>query len=258
LTQLIKYNAARHALAVARQVDEVKDIRDKAEAMRLYGQMAKDKQLEVDAAEIRIRAERRLGELIAAQKATVGLNRGTRVQGRDTTGSSVVVADDRRQTLAQVGISKDLSSRAQAIAAVPEAQFEKEVGKWRDRVEAEGARVTTRLVAAGQKAQKEQPGSDAFLSPAEEMEIQANQLRQLEEQVASLSASDQGVELAKQVAMRQNAEDQVLAEMDKNARYSRELDALRKWQGQVVQIVGAKDPKDALRLIRQSFKGATV
>jgi hypothetical protein len=35
---------------------------------------AKNKQREVNAAEIRMRAERRIGEMIRAQKETVGLN----------------------------------------------------------------------------------------------------------------------------------------------------------------------------------------
>ena len=54
-------------------VDEAKDIRDKAEAMRAYAKQARNRGLEVDAAEIRIKAERRLGELIKAQRETVGL-----------------------------------------------------------------------------------------------------------------------------------------------------------------------------------------
>lgn len=57
-----------------------------------------------------IRAERRLGELIAAQKAGPGLAKP---------GPKSVAADDRTPTLADAGISKDLSSRAQKLAAVP-------------------------------------------------------------------------------------------------------------------------------------------
>ena len=51
-----------------------------------------------------------MGEMIAAQKETVGLNTGA--QG---IGKSAVVDDDRtrKPTLADAGISKDLSSRAQ-------------------------------------------------------------------------------------------------------------------------------------------------
>ena len=55
--------------ADAHFVDEAKRIRDVADAMRAYAKQAKNRQLEIDAAEIRIRAERRVGELIFRQKA---------------------------------------------------------------------------------------------------------------------------------------------------------------------------------------------
>jgi hypothetical protein len=73
---LARYDAACRALVEAKSVDEVMAIRDRAEAIRAYARQAKNKQLEIDAAEIRIRAEHRLGEKIAEQKATVGLNTG--------------------------------------------------------------------------------------------------------------------------------------------------------------------------------------
>jgi hypothetical protein len=76
LTELAKYEAARRALAEAVAIDEVQEIRNQAEAWRAYAKQARDRDLEIQAAQIRFRAERRLGELIAAQKDTVGLARG--------------------------------------------------------------------------------------------------------------------------------------------------------------------------------------
>jgi hypothetical protein len=65
---LIAYDAACAAVAEARRVDEVKGILDKSAAMKEYARRANNHQLEEDAAEIRVRATRKLGELIKAQK----------------------------------------------------------------------------------------------------------------------------------------------------------------------------------------------
>lgn len=147
MNELIKYNAACVALSEAVAVDEVKDIRDKADAMRIYAMQAKNKSLEIDAAEIRIRAERKLGELIDKQKSSVGLNSGR-------AGRNPIAVDsydrDTRPKLSDVGISKDLSSRAQKLAAIPQDEFDSEIKNWREKVEQEGKRVTTKLEKSGE------------------------------------------------------------------------------------------------------------
>ena len=51
-------------------------MREKAEAMRAYARQSRNRQLEIDASEIRFRAERRVGELVQEQKSVVGLNEG--------------------------------------------------------------------------------------------------------------------------------------------------------------------------------------
>ena len=148
MSALIKYDAACHALAEAVALDEVKDIRDKASAMQAYARQAKNKQLEVDASEIRIRAERRLGEILIEQKAGSGLNQGAK--GSIVTGTSRVPVKDDRPTLADVGIDKKLSSRAQAIAGIPEEEFEGELAQHREEQQAVTGRTMERLAKKGE------------------------------------------------------------------------------------------------------------
>lgn len=212
MTQLVKYEAACRALAECKAVDEVKAWADKAAAMQAYGRMAKDKTLEVDAAEIRLRAERRLGELIGAQKAGPGLSKGGRPA--EKTGREQRPVSER-PTLADAGISKDLSSRAQKLAAVPEAEFEAEVGEWRERVSAEGARVSARLQEAGERELKKQPAiqePEDFGPTAEEI---AEAERAQEEEVAAMRKvveSDDKLAAAMAEINRLNALNRVLQE----------------------------------------------
>ena len=146
---LVKYEAAVRALAEAKSVDEVKDFRDKSEAMRAYARQAKNRQLEIDAAEIRIRAERRIGELMAAQRESVGLaNGGDAMKARVQSGPEVI---ETRATLAEAGIDKHLADRARKLASVPETEFEGIVTDWRDRIEQENERVSVNLLAAADK-----------------------------------------------------------------------------------------------------------
>jgi N6-adenosine-specific RNA methylase IME4 len=123
MTDLVRYDAACRAIAEAKSVDEVKDIRDKAAAMQAYARMAKNTDMEADAAEIRLRAERRVGEMIDEQKKTVGLNTGSR--GRRVS---------EKPTLANSGVDKNLANKARTLGAMSSKQFEDVVDKTRQAV----------------------------------------------------------------------------------------------------------------------------
>lgn len=117
---LTRYDAACRAVAEAKTVDDVREIGAQADAMRAYAKQAKNRQIEVDAAEIRIRAERRLGELMAAQAGTVG-----KATPPGSNQHRVKIKPEAPPTLAEAGIDKNLAHRARGYAAIPEEKFEK-------------------------------------------------------------------------------------------------------------------------------------
>src|SRR5437868_2255638 len=61
---LVKYDQMCNAVAQCRWIDEVKEIRDKAVALAAYARQAKNFEAERHLIEIRLRAERRCGELL--------------------------------------------------------------------------------------------------------------------------------------------------------------------------------------------------
>jgi N6-adenosine-specific RNA methylase IME4 len=148
---LIKYDAACRAIAAAKTVIEVKQISNAAAAWRTYARQAKNRALEVDCAEIRMRAERRVGELMSAQKAAVGFHVGGRPR-KTTSGSDVVLP-----TLKKAGIDDRLADRARKFAAIPLPKFEALILEWRDRILAEHERVTTNLLREGARRLRHDP-----------------------------------------------------------------------------------------------------
>jgi hypothetical protein len=115
-TQLVRYDAMCSAIASSYEVDEVKDIRDKARAMEAYFRLAKNTEAERQACEIRLRAERKAGQLLAQ------LDKAKGAPGNQHTGP--VERTDGSKTLADLGISRNQSAQWQQLARVPDDDFE--------------------------------------------------------------------------------------------------------------------------------------
>lgn len=146
---LAKYDHACRAIAEAKTVDEAKDIRDKAVALAVYARQAKNRDLEADAVEIRMRATRRLDQLRVSQKESAGLNTGAR-----GTGTSVRV--DEKPTLAEQGVDKNLAHQARKLGALSDGQFEQFVDGAREAVSRAIRGAINHDDKAGRRAKREQ------------------------------------------------------------------------------------------------------
>jgi hypothetical protein len=119
-TALVRYDEMCRAIEAAYQVDEVKHIRDKAAAIEVYAKQAHNVEAERQACEIRLRAERRCGQLLREREMAKGAQGNPGGQGAAIVRSHGETA----QTLADLGLSKTQSSRFQKLADIPQDQFE--------------------------------------------------------------------------------------------------------------------------------------
>lgn len=120
--EIVLYDQMRTAIAKCESIDEVKEIRNKAHAIEVYAAQAQNYEAESQAIKIRLRAERRCGELLKEQPKAKGAAGNPGGQG-----AKIVRSDDTTAqipTLADLGISKQQSSDWQKLAEVPEEKFE--------------------------------------------------------------------------------------------------------------------------------------
>ncbi len=155
--ELVRWNAAKQALLEARSIDEIAPIRNRMRAAELYARQARDREMERSALDIRLRAERRMGEVLIEIKAAGELSRGTAGAGDANVGRSTGGSEpappvkDEKVTLAQLGITKKLSSRAQELANMPAIEFENALNQEKDRIGREIERAPTRIVHGDDK-----------------------------------------------------------------------------------------------------------
>ncbi len=120
---------AREAVEKAKTVQELKGIRDQAEAVRQYAKQASESlAIQNHCAEIKIRAERKAGELLKEMPKPHGSRgKGKKVEFHDGT------------PLSDMGVDKKESHRWQLEASVPEKEFE----AWVEETQEDGGELTS-------------------------------------------------------------------------------------------------------------------
>lgn len=135
-TGLALYERMCSAIAECVRVDEAKDIRDKALALEAYYRQARNLDAEREAANVRLRAERRVGELLKelarADHSEAGKASGEARAANASTGETRSISEMARckgpspyaAALSEQGMSRQQASRYQALANIPEPVFE--------------------------------------------------------------------------------------------------------------------------------------
>jgi hypothetical protein len=143
------FEHVRREITDAKTADQVNRIVALATGLAAAARKATDREMEAEAEVLKLEAERRLGQLMQAQRETVGLNVGTR--GSRTKGARV----SEKPTLAEAGIDKNTAHRARRAAAMPEATF-------RQAAEAKREAVLTRSKRT--RVKKGAPAADIALN----------------------------------------------------------------------------------------------
>ena len=118
------YEGMLNAIAKCEQVDEVKDVHDKAMALEAYYKQARNKDAENKAANIRLRAERRAGELLKELARAEAPNPTGTNQHEVKSTPKTQPKSPYASALSETGISRQTANQFQKVANVPEAVFE--------------------------------------------------------------------------------------------------------------------------------------
>lgn len=126
--KLVLYDQMVTAIAECARIDEIKDIRDKAMALEMYHKQAQNFEAEREAANVRLRAERRAGELLKElARADSGAARNPNGRAGKPVSQPVTLVPEKSPyatALEENGISRQKAHRYQALANVPTDVFE--------------------------------------------------------------------------------------------------------------------------------------
>jgi hypothetical protein len=164
--ELVKYNAAKAALAECADIDECKTWADKAAALEAYGRQVKDEELMNDARRIKARAVRRVGELMReippAKRGPKLITLGGKKLDKKLDASVAqrladAAAETSRANAARLArISQKQATTALQISNLPKEEFEAAV-------ESKKPATLKILAERGRKKRKKKPQADDFV-----------------------------------------------------------------------------------------------
>lgn len=158
-TTLARLSAARTALSQAKSMEDILAIRDIAEAARVYAKAARESLAAQNfAAEIKLRAERKAGELLKQMEK----RNGSRGVGKK------VDSQDDRPLLSDIGVGHNESKRWQKEATVSEAKFEELITECTDKGKELTQAELLRVAGAGHVSQA--TGENEWYTPPEWIE----------------------------------------------------------------------------------------
>ena len=145
----------QHALEMCQTVDDAAYLRRKSKAMEDVAREA-DATLEIklEATELRIRAERRLGQLLAAAPKNKG------AEGKVTGPLGSQVKMDPTPTLADQGVSKKMAESARALAKIEAKDFEAIVTAGRQQARNNPSREPSQFLSAKGVVREANPKPD--------------------------------------------------------------------------------------------------
>ena len=239
------------AFSRAKSVDDVVEIRDKAEAIRRYAIQREDKEMEQWISEIKLRATRRIGELSRElEKATPDKGHGA---GLPTGGKT------KNEALKAAGLSTSSAHRCEQVAAIAPAIFEAYVT---EKVSAGKPVKAAELIAATQPvkpavadtapaAKPKDADHDNRLAEAIKMndETQAEN-RELQARIDALTVTDLAKKVDELVRANAHAVREKDMEMDKNAILLKRANDAERFRSEVVKISGSQNPKAAIQWVK--------
>lgn len=143
MTGLTRYRVTERALSQAKTIAEVTEVWTYYDGMARTARKLKDRDAEIEAADIAIRAKRKLGEMIIGAGKAGALAKGARAKGVGKRG--VKKPHVKEPTLEDAGVDKNLAKDARKLGRLKPDEFKSGFAAWRKSINGGGERITTTL-----------------------------------------------------------------------------------------------------------------